>query len=294
MEDSSKIYVITGATSGIGYAAAEKLAASGAALICVGRSPERCQSACERIKKQTGNTSIEYIVADLSIQAEVHTLAARIKEVMDVQARSWLDGLVNNAGLFSYWLTLTPDGIEKTWAVNHLAPFLLTHLLLPYLKAAPRARVVTVSSDSHYGAHIHWKDPQLLHSYFGLTAYQTTKLANVLFSLELGKRLASTNVTPFALDPGLVNTDIADKGTPAIVKWIWKIRRGSGTSPELPARSIKYLLNDPSIDHSPSVYWKDCQPKKPSKAALDEQAAARLWLLSEKLCGLKDEGNHAG
>lgn len=291
MDLSSKIFVVTGATSGIGLATAETLAAAGASVIGVGRSQERCQIACNHLKTDFENPNIIFLVADLSDQTEVRSLAVKIKEILQGKDKSWLDGLVNNAGLFSYWLTLTQEGIEMTWATNHLAPFLLTNLLLPELQKAPMARVVTVSSDLHYGARLNWDDPQLRRNYFGLTAYETTKLANILFTLELNKHLTGTSVKAFALDPGLVNTDIAYKGTPGIVRWIWKMRKGSGTSPEVPARSIIYVLAEPSIQNAPQVYWKDCKPKQPSKAALNEKDAARLWDLSAKLTALPVEVN---
>jgi NAD(P)-dependent dehydrogenase (short-subunit alcohol dehydrogenase family) len=292
MERTNKTVVVTGATSGIGLATAETLVRTGAGVIGIGRSAERCREAEMHLRSLHHDAWVHYLLADLSLQADVRRLGGQITDLLASDGKTDLDGLVNDAGTFAYWLTLTPDGVELQWAVNHLAAFLLTQELLPLLKAAPLARVVTVSSDSHYGARIHWDDPQLRRHYNGLSAYGVTKLANILFTLELNRRLGEgSNVHAFALDPGLVKTDIGMKGTPALAGWIWKIRRSGGTSPVAPARSIFYLLTDPSIQTSPQVYWKDSHPKKASRAALDAQSASRLWALSEKMCGLngKDE-----
>jgi NAD(P)-dependent dehydrogenase (short-subunit alcohol dehydrogenase family) len=218
-------------------------------------------------------------------------LGEQINNILTSKGKNHLDGLVNNAGTFTYWLTFTPDGMEMQWAVNHLAAFLLTNDLLPLLNAAPLARVVTVSSDSHYGARINWDDPQLRRHYNGLQAYGNTKLANILFTRELNYRLGEgSNVHAFALDPGLVKTNIGMKGTPALAGWLWKVRRSGGTPPDVPARSISYLLTEPSIQSSTQLYWKDSRPKKASRYALDAQSSCRLWDLSEKMCGIT-QGN---
>ncbi len=289
MDLSAKTYVITGATSGIGMAAAEALVRAGAGVIGVGRSAERCRAAEAHLRGLALANNVRYVVADLSLQADIHRLGEQIKEMLSSDGTTALDGLVNNAGVFTYWLTLTPDGVETQWAVNHLAPFLLTWELLPLLKAAPFGRVVTVSSGSHYGARLNWADPQLRRRYNGLQAYGNTKLANVLFSLALNHHLGTdSTVRAFAADPGLVKTDIGMKGTPALVRWIWQIRRSGGTSSDVPARSIVFLLTDPSLHTASQVYWKDSLPKQASREALDVQSAARLWELSEKMCGIKE------
>jgi len=287
MELLKKTYVVTGATSGIGLASAAALARAGADVIGVGRSTERCRQAEMAVGSLNPATRVHYLTADLSQQGEVRRLAVMIKDCLAVDGKVALDGLVNNAGTYTYWLTLTPDGIETQWAVNHLAGFLLTHELLPLLWAAPYARVVTVSSDSHHGARIRWDDPQLRRRYDGLAAYGTTKLANILFTVELNRRLGEgSSVRAFAVDPGLVKTDIAMKGTPAMVSWAWKIRRAGGTGPEVPARCIQYLLMEPSIQKASQQYWKNCRPARASQSALDNRSASRLWMLSEGLCGI--------
>ena len=179
------------------------------------------------------------------------------------------------------------------WAVNHLAPFLLTHELLPLLEQTPLSRVVTVSSGSHYGGRLNWEDPQLRHHYNGLQAYSNTKLCNILFTTELNHRLGeASNVHAFAADPGLVKTDMGLKGTPPLAGWVWKLRRSGGTPPEVPAKGIVYLLTEPSIQHSEDVYWKDSRPKAPSPKAVDGATASKLWVLSEKMCGLNEDEHH--
>jgi NAD(P)-dependent dehydrogenase (short-subunit alcohol dehydrogenase family) len=149
-----KTFVVTGATSGIGLAAAEALVRAGADVIGVGRSFERCRDTEWWLRSLRSDVDIDYIVADLSLQREVHHLADQVQSRLEMQGKTSLDGLINNAATFSYWFTLTADGVELQWAVNHLAPFLLTSRLLPLLQKAPAARVVTISSDSHYGARL--------------------------------------------------------------------------------------------------------------------------------------------
>jgi NAD(P)-dependent dehydrogenase (short-subunit alcohol dehydrogenase family) len=286
-ELSHKAYVITGATSGIGFATAEILARAGACVIGVGHSSEHSNDAEKRLRHLSGNERVHYLAANLSVQQEVRQLAGRVGELLATCNLGALDGLVNNAGVFTYWFSLTPDGVETQWAVNHLAPFLLTQLLLPYLQAATWARVVTVSSGSHYGAQIDWADPQQRKRYDGLRAYGVTKLANILFTAALNRHLGSTSsVRAFAADPGLVKTDIGLKGTPALAQLAWKLRRTGGTSAQVPARNIVYLLTEPSIADVQALYWKDSQPKRPSRQSLDALNADRLWSLSARMCGL--------
>jgi NAD(P)-dependent dehydrogenase (short-subunit alcohol dehydrogenase family) len=289
---TNKTYVVTGATSGIGYATANLLCGAGAYVIGIGRSPERCAASEQTLQKECGNPMVKFITADLSRQADVRQAAVQIKEQLSNWGKPALNGLVNNAGAFTYWFTLTPDGVETQWAVNHLAPFLLTRLLMPQLQDAGDGRVVTVSSDSHNGARIRWDDPQLRRRYNGLGAYGVTKLANILFTLELNKRADGTGMHAFAADPGLVKTDIGMKGTPGLVSWVWKIRRSGGTPPDVPAQGIVYLLTESSLHDTDEIYWKDSRPRRANRAALDPVEAARLWEYSERMCGLTAEKDH--
>jgi NAD(P)-dependent dehydrogenase (short-subunit alcohol dehydrogenase family) len=304
---AGKTIVVTGATSGIGLAIMERLVRLGAAVIGVGRSQARCQEAQGRLLRSNPGASVDYCVADLALQSQVRCLGAEIRETLAAGGKTSLDGLINNAGTFTWWLTLTPEGFETQWAVNHLAPFLLTHELLPLLRSAPDARVVCVSSASHYNGRLNWDDLQLRRHYNGLQAYQNTKLANVLFTLEFNRRVGpSAQIRAFAADPGLVKTDIGLKATPALVRKVWQWRRRGGVSPEKSAAGIVLLLSEASLPEaglpgglstrgetapqaSPSIYWKDGQARQASRFALDRQAAARLWQQSERMCGIEWE-----
>jgi NAD(P)-dependent dehydrogenase (short-subunit alcohol dehydrogenase family) len=283
----NKTIVITGATSGIGRAALRALASRGAAVIGVGRSAERCQQAKQAILAEIPAAQIEFAVADLSSQQQVRDLAAEITRLVDESGGGKIDALINNAGTVSSWYVATADGYEMQFAVNHLAPFLLTHELLPLLEKAPSGRVVTVSSGSHYKAEMHWEDVMYRKGYGCLKVYMQSKLANILFSAELNRRLgAGSSVHAYAVDPGLVNTEIGFKGTSGIEKWVWRRRKKKGISPEQAAETPIFLAVDPSVNGSGDVYWKECQPKVPSADALREDEAARLWALSERLCGI--------
>lgn len=284
-----KTFVITGATSGIGLAVAERLARGGASVVGVGRTFERCKQTEERLRTlHPDGVRVAVLLADLSIQANVRHLARDVCQTLAEWGITALDGLINNAATVPFWQTLTPEGFDMQWAVNHLAPFLLTHELLPLLKAAPTARVITVSSGSHYNTRLNWNDIQLLKHYAPLRAYQQTKLANVLFSAELNRRLGtSSTVHAFAADPGLVNTEIGLKSNSFLARWVWDLRRRGGISPEETAKGIVYLATEPSIQNSTEVYWKHGQPKAPSVYALNSQAAKQLWELSAQMCGLE-------
>ena len=284
-----KTFVLTGATSGIGLAVAEGLVPAGVSVIGVGRALERCQQTEERLRALNPlDGRVAVLMADLSIQANVRQLACAIQQVLAGWGVTALDGLINDAATVPFWQTLTPEGFDMQWAVNHLAPFLLTHELLPLLSAAPMARVITVSSNSHYHTRLNWEDIQLRGHYSPLRAYKQTKLANVLFSTELNRRLgAGSTVHAFAADPGLVNTEIGLKSNSFLARWIWDLRRRGGISPEELARGILYLATEPSIQCSAEVYWKHGQPQAPSAYARNAQAAQQLWDLSAQMCALE-------
>jgi NAD(P)-dependent dehydrogenase (short-subunit alcohol dehydrogenase family) len=293
MDDSlmDKRIIVTGATSGIGLALVEALAQRGAAVIGVGRSPERCARVEEQLIARHPESSITFFVADLSVQGEIRALAQRIRQTLRAGGAGALDGLVNNAGTFAYWQTYTPEGFEMQWAVNHLAPFLLTRELLPLLVAAPAARVVTVSSGSHYRARLPWDDIQLRRRYRPLQAYSQTKLANILFTAELNRRLRpGSTVRAFAADPGLVRTEIGFKTNSPVARWAWALRRLQSKPPETAAEGIVYLLSEPSLQGATDIYWKASRPKAPDPYALNPNAARRLWELSERMCsGVPEE-----
>lgn len=282
-----KTYVITGATSGIGLAVAQALALRGASVIGVGRDAARSRQAeVDLAALASGAARIAYLEADLSLQTEVRRLAERIRKALGLWDKRCLDGLINNAATVPFWQVLTREGFDLQWAVNHLAPFLLTIELLPLLQASPMARIVTVSSGSHRGARLDWEDVQLLRRYSPIRAYGRTKLGNILFTAEFNRRFAaSPNVRAFAADPGLVNTQIGAKSNSWLARLAWDVRRRGGGPPEKAAEGIVYLATEPSIQNAPEVYWKDGRPKGPDSFALNPQAARQLWELSAQMCG---------
>lgn len=282
---SGKTIVVTGATSGIGRAAAEQLLQKGAFVIGIGRSAERGAQAQAQLQTQQPEAKIIYLTADLSRQSAVRSLAQQIQHTLHQNNIAQLNTLINNAGAFYFHRILTPEGFELQWAVNHLAPFLLTHELLPLLQAAPAARIINVSSNSHYKARLHWDDIQLQRRYNGLLAYKQTKLANVLFTAEFNRRIGGT-VRAFAADPGLVKTDIGLKSDSFISRWIWHIRRRGGISAAESAQGLVFLASEPSIQESDKIYWLHSKAKPPSRYAQDPAAARRLWELSEKMCAI--------
>jgi NAD(P)-dependent dehydrogenase (short-subunit alcohol dehydrogenase family) len=201
-----------------------------------------------------------------------------------VAARGPLDVLVNCAGVFMTRRRVTPEGIETQFAVNHLAPFLLTTRLLPSLEASGEGRIIVISSDSHRPGRIHWADPGLGRFYFGLGAYEQSKLANVLFVKELARRLGmGSPVTAFALDPGLVDTAMGNKAGPSPSSLVWSLRRRAGTPAAVPAASIARLSADPGFRGRSGLYWKEGREVEPSPRAKNSVDARRLWDLSVRL-----------
>ena len=283
---STKTVVITGASSGIGWQAALEFCRCGASVIGVGRDTERCEEARTKILSFVPEARIRFVTADLSRQSEIRQLASRIQALLEESSQK-LDILINNAGTFVDRLTLTEDGVEKTIAVNHLAPFLLTYLLLPQLKACPGSRVLTVSSGSHYRTFI---NPARLRKplvYNCLWAYKVSKLCNVLFSLELNEQMKGKSPKAFAVDPGLVNTEIGLKGTAPLVSFVWKLRQNKGVDTSIPAATLLYVAASPEAGDSEEIYWYLSAPLKPSRAALDKKLAHQLWLESCRLCKIE-------
>lgn len=285
-----KTYVVTGTTSGIGLALVEQLLERRCSVIGVARSPERCAREEERLHVAYPGARVTYVVADLSIQAEVRKAAKEIVEILSTWGKKALDGLVNNAGTFTSRREMTPEGFETQWAVNHLAPFLLTHELLPLLERSFDARVVTVSSESHYRTRLRWEDIQLLERYNPLRAYKQTKLANVLFTAELNRRLGpDSSVRAVAADPGVVDTGIGEKAQCRLVRWFWALRRRMGVPPAQAAAGIARLLFDPLLPDTRAIYWKHGEPKRPNPYALNEEHARRLWEISARMTGIDQE-----
>jgi len=277
-----KRVVITGATNGIGLAAAEQLAARGAQLAIVARSEARARPALERIRKAAEGAEVDVLMADLSDQSSVRALAGQILE-----RYPRLDVLVNNAGAVFTTRQLSPDGIELTWAVNHLGPFVLTALLLDRLKGSAPARVVTTSSDAHTGAHIPFDDLDAERSYArrGFTRYGETKLANILFTAELGRRLAGTGVTANCFHPGVVATGFNRNNGPFMSLVMTLIRPFSRT-PQKGAETLVWLVDSPEVSDEQGRYFVDKHRQSPTPEGQDMEAAHRLWEVSEGQTGL--------
>ncbi|WP_152049620.1 SDR family oxidoreductase [Tautonia marina] len=273
--------LVTGATSGIGAVTAEELARLGAEVILVGRDPKKCEEMRNRLEQRTGNDAVHSMVADLSSQAEVRRLAETVRERFDR-----LDVLVNNAGALFLERRESVDGIEMTFALNHLAYFLLTNLLLDRLKAAAPSRIVVVASDAHRGASINFDDLQSQRKFKGLRTYSQSKLANVLFARELARRLEGTGVTINALHPGVVNSSFFSSGEgPA---W-WVMRRVAGLiaiSSEQGAKTSVYLASSPEVEEVSGAYFVKQRNVKPASAAQNDEVASRLWRVSEEMTGL--------
>lgn len=278
---NSKVCLVTGATSGIGKEIASGLAGLGATVVFVGRDGAKCEAVLREIAQKHPGSDVSYIVSDLSSQESVRGLAA---EFLD--KHSSLHVLVNNAGMFAGERAATADGIEMTFAVNHLAPFLLTHLLASRLKTSAPARVITTSSVAHRGSRIDFDDPQFeKRQYGGIAAYSQSKLANILFTRELARRLADRGVTANCFHPGAVKTDLME-GNPLLYRAAWAAASPFLLSPEKGADTGVYLASSPEVERVTGKYFIKRKTSEPSEAARDDEAAARLWTISEELTGI--------
>lgn len=281
MGDQPRVCLVTGATTGIGLATAEGLARAGAHVIIGARNRERGEAAREHVARATGSDRLEVAAADLTVQAEVRRLA---QEVAASHPR--LDVLINNAGMIFTGREETADGIERTWALNHLAPFLLTNLLTDLLVASAPARVVTVSSDAHSGAHIDLDDPEFKRRrYRSFTAYGQSKLANILFTIELARRLQGRGVTANCLHPGFVRSQFGMRTNGLLAIGI-RIARPFAITPERGARTSIYLATSPEVADVTGAYFVNCRQAQPRPQARDEEMARRLWEASERMTGL--------
>ncbi len=276
-----KTAIITGATSGIGLAAAKQLCADGVRVIGIGRAQERCDAAREQILKTTPGADIRYLIADLAQQAEVSAVAKEAADILEAECGGRLDALILNAGGVRNWYTTTAEGYETQFALNHLSGFLLTARLLPLLQAA-QGRVILTGSGSHKHMRVHWKDVMYKKHYNCLMAYKQSKLCNMLFAAELNRWYAP-QVRAYVVDPGLVNTEIGQKQTSGLVAWFWSKRGRHGTPPEVPARTYAHLVGAETPPEG--LYFYNCAEAACSREAKSEPDAKRLFELSNRLCG---------
>jgi NAD(P)-dependent dehydrogenase (short-subunit alcohol dehydrogenase family) len=265
-----KTILVTGATDGIGRQTALELAGLGARVLVHGRSSERVQPVVRAIQAESGSASVEAAVADFASLAEVRALAKYVLAQVD-----HLDVLVNNAGVFMKTRALSHDGFEMTFAVNHLAHFLLTHLLLDRIKASMPARMIHVSSMTHQRSQIDWDDLQGQTHFDGYAAYAQSKLCNVMFSHELALRLEGTGATSNSIHPGVIATKLLRSGFSM-----------GGDDPSAGAAGIVYLASAPDAAKISGKYFVRNQIASHSPIANDPQARARLWQISEIMCGL--------
>lgn len=279
---AGKAVLVTGGTSGIGLATAAGLAGLGARVGIVGRDRARGEAAARRLRSD--GAEVEVFTADVSAQREVRRLADEVKA-----AFPRLDVLVNNVG--GYWASRHPteDGLERTLAVNHLAPFLLTNLLLDHLIASAPARVVTVSSGAQAMGRIDFDDLTGESRYNGQRAYNQSKLANVLFTFELARRLEGTGVTATVLHPGVVRTGFGREDSGRWMRLMLPVVRPFMKSPEQGAATSIHLASSPEVEGMTGQYFANSRPRAASRAAHDAAAAARLWEVSAELVGISSD-----
>ena len=271
-----RVCVVTGATGGIGKATAMGLARRGAHVVLLARDPVRASAVRAGIAAEAGHDRVDVVIADLAEQAQVRAAADEI-----AARHPAVHVLVNNAGTYTRRRTETPDGIETQLAVNHLAPFLLTHLLLPRLRAGAPARVVAVSSGAHRWARVRWDDLQMRTGYGGLRQYANTKLFNLLFTRELARRHPASGIAANAMHPGVVGTRILFDGWAPL-----RLLKPFMRTPEQGARTLLHLAASDEVQGMTGGYWRDEALAPTSPAARDDDAARRLWEMSAELVGL--------
>lgn len=276
-----RIALVTGASSGIGLETARGLAAKGAQVVMLVRNRERGEAAIAEIRKTAPDAKLELVLGDLYVMAEVRKAAAEIRQRFDR-----LHVLVNNAGLIHIRRELTPDGFERTFALNHLAAFLLTYELRDLLAASAPARIVTVSSMGHMFAYIDWDDlPYCAKWYSETRIYGASKLCNIWFGRESSRRLAGLGVTSNSLHPGVVASNFGASGS-----WIYRVGarliRPLMLSSAGGARTSIHLASAPEVEGVSGEFFMRCKSVKPSKRARNDAEAGRLWELSEKLTGV--------
>lgn len=281
----SKICMVTGATSGIGLVTARELARMGAHVILHGRSEQRLAQTVQAIRTAVPGASLDTAIADLVSYQAIRDLVTRFKASYD-----HLDVLVNNAGLFSMTRKETADGFEMTFAANHLGPFLLTNLLLETLIASAPSRIVNVASEAHVYGTMDFDDLHLKRGYGsgGMNAYGRSKLANVLFTYELARRLQGTGVTANVLHPGFVSTNIWST-TPIIGRFLKPLFSRAALTPEEGARTTIYLASSPEVEGVTGKYFDKQVPVESSELSLDEQVAEHLWEVSEQMVNLNQQ-----
>jgi NAD(P)-dependent dehydrogenase (short-subunit alcohol dehydrogenase family) len=288
-----KVVVITGATSGIGQVAAESLASMGARIVQVARDHGRGQEAIKRLRECAPDVAHSIYYADLSRLSEMKRAASEI-----AKAETSIDVLINNAGAMFGSHQLTEDGLERTFALNHMAYFILTHGLRERLVASAPARVLNTASDAHQAATLDFNDLESTEAYRGsflewlryggpgFKVYGRSKLCNIFFTRELARRLAGTGVTANCLHPGFVATRFGDQ-TGGLISFGIRIGKRFALSPQLGAETLVYLASSPDVNRVTGEYFYKCHPITPSREALDDAVAQRLWAETARLAHLE-------
>lgn len=279
-----KKVLITGGTDGIGKVTALELAKLGAHVIIIGRNPQKTEQTVRELREQSNNERVDFLIADLSEQEQVRRVAAEYRHRYDQ-----LHVLINNAGALFAKRELTGDGLEKTFALNHLAYFLLTHLLLDLLTKSAPARIINVSSAAHFGGKINFDDLNAEKSYSGWGAYSNSKLMNVLFTYELARRLQGSGVTVNCLHPGFVATQFGKNNGGLIGLGLSLVQRVGAISPQQGAETTLYLATSPEVEGITGKYFDQKKAVESSKISQDEETARRLWEISLELTGLKEK-----
>jgi NAD(P)-dependent dehydrogenase (short-subunit alcohol dehydrogenase family) len=280
-----KVIVITGATSGIGQVAAERLAGMGARLVLVARDKVRGQAMLARLRERGPGLSHSIHYADLSRLVEMKRVAGEI-----AAAETRIDVLINNAGALFGSRQVTEDGLERTFAVNHMAYVVLTHGLRDRLIASAPARVVNTSSNAHTRARLDFDDLQSAQRYRGFKVYGRSKLCNILYTRELARRWAGTGITANSLHPGFVATRFGDESG-SLFSYVVRMAKMFAISPEKGSDTIVYLASSPEVARVSGAYFYKCRPATPSKEAQDDAAARRLWQESARLGGLESQSS---
>jgi len=278
-----KTVLITGATDGIGRVTARELAKQGAQVVIVGRNPEKTAQVAEALREETRNPQVDFLIADLASQAAIHQMVAAFR-----QRYAHLHVLINNAGAYFTRRQLSPEGLEMTFALNHLGYFLTTLLLLQVLKASAPARIINVSSMAHAGARLNFEDLQNERRYNGWRAYSQSKLANLYFTYELARRLEGSGVTVNALHPGFVASRFAHNNHDPIAWGFRLLQRFFAISPEQGAQTSIYLATAEEVAGVSGRYFVNCRAVPSSPVSYDRAAAQRLWEISLRLCGLAE------
>jgi NAD(P)-dependent dehydrogenase (short-subunit alcohol dehydrogenase family) len=274
---NSPVAIITGASAGMGKVCALEAARKGYATILICRNKQKSEPVVQEIQRITGNEHLYLFICDVSSQAEIRKTAQEIRERFPV-----IDLLINNAGAINSSYELTVDGIERTFATNHLAYFLLTNLLLENIKAAPQGRIINIASEGQRMGKLVWDDLQMANNYSGLQAYTNSKLMNIVFTNKLAQNLEDSNVSVHAVHPGAVRTEFGATAT-GIMGFLVKNFRWAFRSPEKGAETALYLAFSEKGGNTTGLYWANNKPIQPRPEALDNQALQRLWDVSNKL-----------